>query len=98
VKNLSGVNVKSPVSSVPQLPASGGVHQRPRNSSGVDAISPVSPVSQPPAAGGVHQRARRVKNSSGVRREKEREREGKRRGKREENERGICIVVTSFLK
>ncbi len=58
--------------------------------------SPVSPVSQPPAAGGVHQRARRVKNSSGVRRERERER--KRRGKREENERGDCIAVMSFLK
>jgi hypothetical protein len=33
-----------------------------------------------------------------AKRERERERERKRRGKREENERGICIAVTSFLK
>ncbi len=73
MKNFSGVDAKSPVSSVPQLPASGGVHQRPKNSSGVDAKWTVSLVSQPPAASGVHLRARRVKNSSGVRRERGRE-------------------------
>jgi len=89
VTNFSGVDAKSPVSSVPQLPASGGVLQRPKNSSGADAKSPVLPVSQPPAAGGVHQRARRVKNSSGVRRERERER-GREGGREKRTNEGFA--------